>query len=379
MKSTKFFLFWFSSFVIALILFVSCNDRKNMIPENKSVPVGKISSSLKEDTISNTTIQRESITFILGEDKGINNPYYSEATKYYQNNPEGKTDHLVTQCRSLLEVRNYLEKNVPQNKLPWGLVNLVSHGDQWLGLSVKITPDSKRSTAERLQEYLQKGTFPPLSDVLIDSCTLISVHACGIGNNPEFLQAMGEVFKSENYMPGVIAPVLFESYATYPTSNCEQESVQFLAQPYMVTFKNGEVPGLGKLCNLLHEKYPESKIDWQGALTREQPRWFGDAYHYTFDIPVNLVVNILNRDSIPDLSTEDRKLLWINQQSDITNQLKKIQLTAENFSWNIKKGYAADKMGKRVPAMLVKGYCTVFCVLEPCNKTVKEFNLNNHG
>jgi hypothetical protein len=66
---------------------------------------------------------RESITFILGEDSDANNRYYEEASHYYAQALEDKTAHVVTSCRSLLEVRDYLEKNGPRNRFPRGLIN----------------------------------------------------------------------------------------------------------------------------------------------------------------------------------------------------------------------------------------------------------------
>ncbi len=48
---------------------------------------------------------RERITFILGEDREADNRYYAEATNYYTHNKKGRTEYLVTTCRSLLEVK----------------------------------------------------------------------------------------------------------------------------------------------------------------------------------------------------------------------------------------------------------------------------------
>ena len=95
---------------------------------------------------------RKSITFILGEDKETDNTYYQEAMHYYRHNQNGKTDYVITHCRSLHEVKLYLTENKPINNNPWGLINLVAHGNHLLGLSVKITTDSKRTTSEHLRK-----------------------------------------------------------------------------------------------------------------------------------------------------------------------------------------------------------------------------------
>lgn len=354
----------FSSSIIALILLVSCNDRKESaaMSENKaSIPV---IDSVKQDTAIIAAPLRESITFILGEDKDAGNPYYSEASKYYSNNPVGKTTYMVTSCRSLIEVRNHLVKHVSPDS-PWGRINLVSHGDQWLGLSVKVTPESRRSTPERLQEFLQTGTFNPMPDSVIDQQSEVVIHACGIGNNIDFVETLALVFKATSTTPQVIAPRLFEFYSSGTDQSGNLQSLNYMTKAWMVSYKKGDKPGNLILCNLLQEKYPEAHISWQDALSREHPRFGGDSYHYTFDIPVNMVVNIPLHDSLPNFSTIENKLMWINQQSDIKHILSKIQIPAEKFSWNLKSGYARNKAGKRTRAISVKGFCTILCILKP--------------
>ena len=122
---------------------------------------------------------------------------------------------------------------------------------------------------------------------------------------------------------------------------------------------------------MLHEKYPECKIYWQDALDREQPRFSGDTYSYTFNIPIIHVIHYKHKDSIPDLSSEEKILLWVNQQPELIVKLNKVQIPAEKVSWNLKIGYANNKAGKRTPAVLVKGMCTVLCVLKPLTEEGK--------
>ncbi len=348
---------WFSSFLIALVLLVSCNERRES--NNNTAASDSTSLNIIADTITHVEASRESITFILGEDKNSENPYYSEAAKYFSSNSPDKTVHLVTTCRSLVEVRQYLVKHAPENQLPWGRINLVSHGDQYLGLSVKVTPDSRRATLERLQEFIDAGTFNPLPDSIVDQNTEIAIHACGIGNNKAFVDIFGKVFSSNSSMPHVIAPRLFEFYSSANGSS------RYQAKAWMVSYKKDEKPGDIILCNLLHEEYPNENLDWQDALTRKQPRFAGDTYHYTFDIPVNLVINLSASDTLPDFNNLENKLRWIDQQPEINHILSKIQIPADLFSWNLKKGFIKNKDGKRVVGVSVKGFCTMLCILKP--------------
>ena len=61
---------------------------------------------------------RGSITFILGQDSRMSNPYYTEAANYYLHNENGKTEQVIMECHSLLEVQEYLVNHPPKNRLP---------------------------------------------------------------------------------------------------------------------------------------------------------------------------------------------------------------------------------------------------------------------
>jgi hypothetical protein len=361
MKRSSLVSFFLISLAIALIPFeVSCNVRGDNGATQATVSI-KESESIDESPKNN----RESVTFILGEDKGLKNPYYAQATNYYKYNRSGHTDYLVTTCRSLVEVRNYLIHEKPSNNLPWGVVNLVSHGDQWLGLSVKVTPQSKRSTLERLQEYLKKGTFKPISDSIIDHQSEIILHACGVGNSPEFVTAIAKIFRNHHEVPVVRAPLLFEFYSSIKGDTVVEECQKYFANAWITWYKKDQRPGDSVLCNKLTEKYPNSKIAWNDALNRTNPRWAGDVYHYAFNVPVICVIKLAEKDTIPQFSSDEKRLAWLNAQPEIIKAVKSIEITTENFDWNLSTVYTQGKKGKKSQAILVKGLCTILCVLKP--------------
>jgi hypothetical protein len=308
------------------------------------------------------TQPRESITFILGEDNDENNRYYEEASRYYARAPEGKTEYLVTSCRSLLEVRNYLEKNRPHNQLPWGLINLVSHGNQWTGLSVRVMPGAKRTTAVRLAEYIDNNTFKPLPQTIADEDTEIFLHGCGLGNNRLLINTIARAFGGTDHVPVVRASRLFEYYASVQRDN-RVESQRYMADTWLVSYKMGEKPPAFALLKELHEKYPRARIDWGSALSRTQPRWVGDCYHYTFEVPVKWIIPV-SEDSLPDLTNHQRQLEWIVSQKNITRELANLGIPSEKFSWSFTKVYLDRKDSTRTPAFWVKGYCTILAVLQ---------------
>lgn len=312
------------------------------------------------------TIQhRQSITFILGEDKESDNPYYEEATNYYLSNPKAKTEYVVKECRSLLEVRNYLAASPPENGLPWGQINLVTHGNQWLGLSAKVTPYSKRATAEAINACIDSGGFEALPNQLLDQHSELFIHGCGIGNNPLLLQAITRAFGGADTFPTVRASKLFEYYTSVKNNANAIESERYFAKAWYTIYKRGYKPDNTILCNQLKAKYPDSKIDWQDALSREQPRYPGDIYFYTFEVPLKWVIEYGNEDSIPELTSSKQQLSWLRSQPEIIKMLKQVNIPAEKFNWWFRTVQVKHDDGSRSPAIWVKGYSTILCIIKP--------------
>ena len=325
-------------------------------------PAGDKNARQDSDLRSNN---RESITFILGEDSDENNPFYAEATNYYLYNQEAKTDRFVTDCRSILEVQEYLEKHKPENNMPWGLINLVSHGNQWLGLSVKVTPNSNRASADRIIEYIENDSLIHLSETVIDKNTEIFIHACGVGNNERILKAISEAFSCGTNKPKVKASKLFEFYTSLTKDGLITESERYYAEAKFIVYKMGSKPENTVITNMLNKKYPNSDIDFSDAISREAPRYTGDTYHYTFEVPVKWVIPYPDSASYPDLSTKERQQEWIAKQEEITDILKQLDIPQDQFNWWFREVNVKNEDGTSSPAVWIKGYCTILCVIKP--------------
>lgn len=358
MKKKAILLNLFCLSALILIIFLAYRD------EIKT-PCIKVDDKYRENSDSiKKPDKRESITFILGDDKEPDNPYYSEATNYYLLNKSDRTEYVITDCRSLLEVRNYLEEHAPANNLPWGLINLVSHGNQWLGLSVRITPGSKRTTAVRILEYISNDSLAPLPNKIADQYTEIFIHGCGIGNDGELISAMALAFGGQDSVPEVKASKLFEYYSSVRKNNAILETNRYFAKSWFVTYKMGFKPEDALLCQQFEMKYPGEKLDWKYALLNQQPLYNGDLYNYSFEIPVKWLIPSSDS-TFPDLTTKKEELNWIKGQKEITRDLNKIQIPAEDFNWWIRKVYVNNEDGSRSPAVWVKGYCTVLTIIKP--------------
>jgi hypothetical protein len=308
---------------------------------------------------------RESITFILGEDREKNNLYYEEASKFYKKNPINRSEYLVTTCASLLEASEYLISNPPANGLPWGSVNLVTHGNQWLGLSVKIQPGGMRTTVKSLQSAIINKILTPLPDNIIDCKSEILLHGCGIGKNEELVNLMGKAFSSNAQKPIIRASKLFESYISVINSDNEYTSEKYLAKAWFAYYKKGYRPGDIRLSKQLRQKYPDAPINWRDVLLRKEPRWPGDSYSYTFHVPIKWIVIYPDAESPPDISSEENKQFWLIDQDKLISTIEKTQIPFNRFSWHIKNIKYQLEDGNLIPAIRAKGYTTVLCIIVP--------------
>jgi hypothetical protein len=311
--------------------------------------------------------ERSSITFILGEDKKDSKPYYSLAFDYYKTDKSVRTEYLINSCRSLSEVRDYLRDNPPGNGLPWGHINLVSHGNEWYGMSVPVTPDSKRSSAERIAEFVNAGKFEALSDSLADDSTEIVLHGCGLGNDKSLLKIVAKAFGGNGMRPTVSASKLKEYYSSVSNADEVLKSQLFYARTWSVYYKMKEKPDDEILKQEFIKLFPAEKIDWSAALSRTNPVTPGDVFHYTINVPVYYMKQYVSVDSLPDLSSEAKKIKWISSQKILKDIITKSRIPVDKFKWTTQKIYVADEKNKnkKMPAISVSGWCTVLCVVKP--------------
>jgi hypothetical protein len=320
---------------------------------------------IQNNDSSDLKSKRESITFILGEDEKNSRPYYSLAFDYYKTDKSARTEYINDTCRSLSSVRDYLRDNPPGNGLPWGLVNLVSHGNEHIGMSVPVVPDSKRSSTERITEYVNAGKFDPLPDSLMDDSTEIFLHGCGLGKDHELLEIISKAFGGDENRPVVRASKLKEYYSSVRNSDKLLKSQLYYAETWSVYYKFKERPDDEALKEEFTKLYPDETIDWADALLRNSPVNAGDLFHYTINIPLHYTARFKTTDSLPDLSTTEKKEKWISTQKILTNILDKSNIPVNKFKWTTKKTNVTDEKNNKKPAIYVSGWCTVLCVVRP--------------
>lgn len=338
---------------MAVIIFLN-NDKGNKMNNSKL--------SNNSDLINS---QRESITFILDEDEKGAKPYYSLAFDYYKTDKHARTENIVSSCRSLSEVRDYLKDNPPGNGRPWGLVNLVTHGNEWYGMHVPVKPGSKRSSAERLTEYVDSGKFESLSDYIIDDSTEIFLHGCGLGVDQELLKIVAKAFGGKGKRPMVVASKLKEYYFSVRTSNNVMKTQLYYANTWKVYYPFKKRPDNETLKQELIKLYPSEKLNWDDALKYTSPAVPSDVFHYEVNVPVYYSVKYNSMDSIPDLSSDDKKIKFIKSQKKFAGLIGKSKIPFEKFQWTTRRIYVKDEKNNKKPAISITGWCTVLCIVEP--------------
>jgi hypothetical protein len=335
------------------LIFTSCSRKKR--EEAAEVSVSKPVVD---------TFPRSNITFILGKDEGNHNPYYSLANQYYRVNDLEKTEVVIDTMISLLEVRNYLENHCPENGRPWGLINLVSHGNEFVDLSVFTTPVGCRVSPESLNEAIADSVLIPLDSTIVDSKTLFNLHGCAVGNNSELLNTLAVTFGGKSSPAKVKASKLFEYYS-YTGHNRDAKSIKhFYAKVWYAYYKADTIPDDSVLAEQLKAKYPADSMDWITALKRQYPANPSQAYHMSLNIPVVWEDFFESRDELPDLTTKKKQNAWIKSKREFLSLMNKTHIPREYFSIKFYRlNYDTDS--STIYSSKIKAKAGVACIIKP--------------
>jgi hypothetical protein len=333
----------------------------NTIPV-KMVPKETV-NSLAQDS---TTVIRNQITFIMGTDKaGSENPFYQSATEYYQLHPDHRESQVVTSCRSLVEVRDYLANTETDNCLPWGIVNIVVHGNQWSGIRTPVYKSGPRTTSGAILTAIREKVFLPLPEDKADGQTIIKVQACALGNDVALIEALGKAFggnRDYRNRPKIVSPKHFVIYETGKKAATSYH--QYLAASWYTFCPSDSTLHLPVLAGQLRSAYPQEDISWEDALKRENPRFPGDTYFHTFKIPVHWTITYEKEADRPVFKDEKAFLEWKDTQQELTSIMMKAGLPKEQFTWVYKNIVFTSPAGDKMPAIKVSGTCSVVCVLQ---------------
>jgi hypothetical protein len=349
--------------VVFLAVFFS---QKSFTDSCQDIPLWEESEET-ETTIENGP--RESITFILGEDGDDPNQYYTEAANYYRFSETGSTEHVITHCRSLLEVKDYLANYPPQNNQPWGTVNMVVHSNEWSDLGVSVVPGGERVSVATITAAIDSGSFVALPNQLMDNQTELIIYGCGLGRNLQMLRAISIAFGSndiDQQRPIVRSSRYFVFYESMKHSNGKPYNCKrYMADYWYAFYRRHHRPKDSRIARQLQQRYPNSEMDWSDVLTRTQPRYLGDDFHYTFNIPLAWYVTYPTKAERPQLETKEEEKAWLANQPELHEAVKEFGFNMDNFRWTFQNVNYEFEDGTSEPAVKAVGVCTILCVLKP--------------
>lgn len=310
-----------------LVLVVGC--KQSFPHEVETVPAVAV-------PIEKTTT---SVVFIAGFDEG-DTTYYGKAKAYYESQGLLVVDDLF----SLESILGWLRRNTNEGNI-YDEIHIVTHGNPWLGMSLKIVENGQRITAETLE--LAKAQLPVLEQG-IDTQTKIIFHSCGLGQNRDLLVGLKQAFRGKE-TPKVIASPFFNVYGG-------KYAPHYLAKPYYNYYPTAESEGPAALAKEFDKRYNKTNIDWRTAIENRKEMGIGDAYSYKFNIPVVWEFSFASESDIPKLTNRDAIMDFVSESPEMAYALYRLNIPLEKYRWNSQiKGNT----------LMIKGKTTVLCVLEP--------------
>lgn len=304
--------------------------------------------------------KRSSVTLILGQDKE-GQQYFNLAEKHFLLDPAERTDLIVKSCHSLESMIEFLNRNSGAH--PWGIINIVVHGNMWGGLSVPMWEEGPRAFPKDLFRAVNDGRLPVPESYAIDHDTRINIWACGIGKNPVLNLALEMLFtNSAGVLPEVYASPHFVIFHEVPG---RMAPVRIKASYWPYFFKRGYRPGEGEIAYQMRRQYPDLTINWAAALQTSGPEAIGSEFHDEFQVPLVWTALYPGKESRPPVTTEEEKMAWIHSQPELMQKIEELEIPIEKYHWTVNKILYRHPDGRIQPAIKAIGMCTVLCVLAP--------------
>lgn len=306
------------------------------------------------------TQERQSISFIMGVDRDMKNPFYSNAEDYFRYHPEAKTDELVNSCRSLECLKNEINRYYQLNQKPYETINIVVHSNPWSGLSLPIIDGGERITAELLEEAYQNNIIEAIQDEIVDRDTKIIVHACGLGNNEALTNSLKKVIGgNDGQVPEIISS---KNYVNFTNDN--EQYFKSEMQAFYAFYPTAYKPADLHLARQLSNRYPNEDLEWLSAIQDENISASGAAFSYRYNVPIEWKVEYPEYD-IPELATQADQMEWLMNQDELMEIIEKTEIPFDYFRWKVKKGSDVNETNFiETPYIRVNGKVTVLCILK---------------
>lgn len=317
--------------------------------------------TLPEDAVD--TLPRSSITFILGRDHYAYNQYYTLANHYYRLSADDRTDAVVDNLASLSQLLAYLNEH-PDTlyRRPYGLINLVTHGNEFVDLQMTVTPRGQRASATSLAQALADSLLPVLDSGIVDSHTIVHLHGCAVGNNQALLDRLAEAFGGE---ATVVASRLFEYYA-YLSRNHNPQSVRhYYARTWYAFYHPDSATGEDFFVRQLQNRYPHDSVDWCTGLRRRFQSDPSELYHFSFVVPCSHEELYEDPAVMPSVGTRKKRQQWVDSHADFRALMASTHIPQQYFQVKFYRQTYLQDDDRLLLGLKVKARAGVVCLIQP--------------
>lgn len=274
--------------------------------------------------------ERESITFLLGEDEDPALPMFPVAEHYFRTDPLERTDQVISNLRSLSEVRDFLAGHPTRNGQPWGLVNLVAHGSENGMLDVDLRPGGPKTTFETLSASLQNGAFKALPDECLDGQSELRIQGCSVGKDVPLMKALSRAFGgADPERPLVRATPWFTCFQFNPADQC---AVRILCESWKQLYRPGERPSNRVLAARFHSSLPKVDFDITEALNHPFPVTPDAAFSYESSARFQWTA-IFPGSDLPSVVGALRTRIWLLSQESFQRRLSALGWGFHQLNW----------------------------------------------
>ncbi|HJU84425.1 MAG TPA: hypothetical protein VJ600_09455 [Holophagaceae bacterium] len=307
---------------------------------------------------------RESITFILGQDEEASRPLYAMADRYYRLDPGERTDHVQAGLRSLAEVRDFLAAHPPLDGRPWGVVNLVVHGNASGLLESPVWPGGGPATPELLSKVLAAKALAPVPDTVLDAKSELRVLGCSLGQRPRMLTLLSRAFGGEDSeRPLVRSSLLFMGFTS--DERLPAGCGRCLWEAWTLPFRPGARPSATEAAARLQALDPRAGMDWRTAITRDHPLRATDCYAYEQRAEFHYTMVYPGEAEAPGLQNPGGSLRRLMENQGFQEALGRAGTPWNLYRWRVERTRYRTPEGASLPALVATGTAACLIVLRP--------------
>ena len=316
------------------------------------------------DTVADTVVilPRTSVTFIMGRDLSAYNPYYSLANQYYRLNPDDRTEVVVDSLTSLSQVFGWLSDNPSPDGRPYGIVNIVSHGNEFVDLQMTVTPGGPRTSVQSLRQALADSLLSPPDCHVVDHFTRIYLHGCAVGQHQPLLDLLAEAFGGRAV---VQASKLFEYYAYLSLNRNPQSIRHYFARTWYAFYHPDSSYNETALVRQLRNRYPSDTIHWREGLRRRLQDNPSQLYHYSFTVPCLWDEVFTSLAQFPAVNSLQQRRRWVADNAAFRALLDQTHIPLPYFQIKFYRQTLILDNDSLAYGLRVRARAGVICLIQP--------------